>query len=116
MFCTFFGDALYCHKCLNKVSMQTSCKFRGHSEGQQQQTSATACRGLSIYLSQSFAQRRRKNLLISLNPEVQASAKKYKAGLERPVKDIKIDIVILAMKDGTLKRGRALPLTVSPNI
>lgn len=57
-------------------------------------------------------------MLISLNPEVQASAKKLKAGLERPVKDIKIDIVILAMKDGTLsiKRGRALPLTVSPNI
>ena len=64
--------------------------------------------------SQLFDRGKKKSVTKYFKPSV----KKFKTGSEKPEKEVKINVGVLAMKDGNLsvKRGVTLPLSVSPKI
>ena len=115
MFCSFCGescvaDAVFCHKCGKKISVGRKDDSPGPSGIQK--TSTTAPEGLLSFAA--FQSRNEEKRAKYFKP----SAKKLKMGQENPEKEVKINIGVLAMKDGNLsvKRGVTLPLSVSPKI
>ncbi|KAJ7369849.1 hypothetical protein OS493_036076 [Desmophyllum pertusum] len=116
MFCSFCGescvaDALFCHKCGKKISAGKKDDSPG-SSGIQQTLVKAPEQLLSFAALRSRKEEERAK-------HFKPSAKKFKTGPEKPEKEVKINIGVLAMKDGNLSvklRGVTLPLSVSPNI
>ena len=104
------ADAAFCHKCGKKISAGKKDGSPGPSGIQQ--TSSTAPEQLLSFAA--FRSRKEEERAKYFKP----SAKKLKTGPEKPEKEVKINVGVLAMKEGNLsvKRGVTLPLSVSPKI